>query len=344
MHFTTNTFRRLFAFTLLLALLCRAMPSSAQEIRIVERTSEPLLIAERPWEDFCIGYCQVVREGDAWHMWYASFDHAYQDDRDGMLCYARSRDGVKWEKPNLGLVEYNCSRENNILFRRGVHGHCVFIDSAAEAGERFRMVYSNLVGRQWQVFGATSADGVAWKRIEKPLLSHNSDTQNSCHRDGEVYRLYVRAWSGGDYAGKRVVAYSESRTFGDFPPPTVVLAPDEKDPPDLHFYNPAVAKLRDGLWAMFPSAFHTGDDTVRPHLAVSRDGRTFERVERGEFLSMGKTFDSRAIYVGPGAVPAERPGEFWLYYVGLNVGHDANTPAKTKYAGGIGRFRLAVGK
>src|SRR5262249_28526189 len=37
---------------------------------IIERTTEPLVKADRPWEDFCLGYCQVLRVGDDWHLWY----------------------------------------------------------------------------------------------------------------------------------------------------------------------------------------------------------------------------------------------------------------------------------
>ena len=37
-------------------------------IAVSERTVEPLLKADRPWEDFCFSYCQVLREGDKWHL------------------------------------------------------------------------------------------------------------------------------------------------------------------------------------------------------------------------------------------------------------------------------------
>ena len=308
--------------------------------RIVERTPEPLLKADRPWEDYCVGYCQVIRRGDTWHMWYASFDHEYKGDVDGMLCYARSVDGVKWEKPKLGLVEYGGNTDNNILVRRGMHGHSVFVDEAAPESERFKIVFVDLVGNDWRIFGATSADGLKWKRIEKPLLAKNSDTQTVCFKDGDVYRLYVRMWSDGVYAGKRLVGYSESKTFGDFSDPVSIMAPDEKDPADLQFYNSAPSKLGEGLYAMLPSAFYTGNDTVRPHLAVSPDGKTFQRVGREPFVELGKGFDSKAIYVAPGAVPGDTAGEYWFYYVGSDVGHDASGPDKVKYSGGIGRFRL----
>jgi len=31
------------------------------------------------------------------------------------LCYAESRDGVKWYKPDLGLFKFNGSKSNNIV-------------------------------------------------------------------------------------------------------------------------------------------------------------------------------------------------------------------------------------
>src|SRR4051794_20948591 len=59
----------------------------AQVVRLIERTTEPLLKADRAWEDYCIGYTQVIRDGGVWHMWYASYDHNYRNDADGLLCY-----------------------------------------------------------------------------------------------------------------------------------------------------------------------------------------------------------------------------------------------------------------
>lgn len=38
-------------------------------------------------------------------------------------CYAESRDGLKWEKPKLGLFEFNGSKENNIILT-GTGTHC----------------------------------------------------------------------------------------------------------------------------------------------------------------------------------------------------------------------------
>ena len=61
-------------------------------------------------------------------------------DRVICLAYARSKDGVHWEKPSLGLVDWRGSRENNLLFQYA-HGTGVMIDDREEdPGRRFKMV------------------------------------------------------------------------------------------------------------------------------------------------------------------------------------------------------------
>jgi hypothetical protein len=328
-----------------------AKSASPLHVVVRERTEKPLLISDQPWEDYCIAYANVIREGDMWRMWYTAFDHTYRDDRDSCFCYAFSHDGVHWEKPNLGMKDYDGNRDNNILVLGkavgGLHGQSVFVDPAAPAVERVKMVYSTLVDSKWAVFGAHSAEGIGWFFDKRPLLAFNSDTQTVCIPDGKLYRLYVRMWTGGDFKGLRSVGYSESSTFSNFKPPVQILAPDAADPPNTDLYNNAVTRLSADRYLMFPSAFQhgkveDGKDTVVPHLAQSRDGRHFTRVGREPLLALGQGFDSKGIYVCPGAVPGERPGTWWFYYLGTDVGHDQGTPDKTHHAGGIGRFLLSV--
>jgi hypothetical protein len=312
--------------------------------RIEQRSTKPMLVSDRPYEDFQIGCVNVIREGKVWHMWYSAYDHNYKTDADGYLCYARSADGLKWEKPNLGLVEYGGNKDNNILIAGppigGVHGHTVFLDPSAPAAERFKLVFTKNVNGGWLVAGGTSPDGIHWKLIDKLLLARNSDTQTVCFRDGEVYRMYVRMWSKGVFSGQRLVGYTESKTFGDFPDPVMVLAPDDKDAPDFHFYNSAATKLKDSLYVMFPSAYHGKTGIVIPHMAVSTDGRKWERMGREPKIPLGQGFDSKSIYVGPGAVPGDKLGTWWIYYAGYTAGHDDQYKTKVQHMGGIGRFLL----
>lgn len=114
-------------------------------IAVTERTVEPLLKADRPWEDFCFSYCQVLREGDKWHLWYNTHDHNYRSDTDTYVCYARSTDGVRWEKPALGLYKYGADKDNNILLA-GSNIGSVFLDEKGPRNARFKAAGIRLVG------------------------------------------------------------------------------------------------------------------------------------------------------------------------------------------------------
>ena len=318
-------------------------------LTVLERTREPLLKADRPWESMSIGLDQVLKIGDQWHMWYVACDKDYRTDNDGHFCYARSKDGVHWEKPSLGICSYKGNKQNNILMSG--FNFCSFIyDEKAPPAERFRAVGASerktgsspvRDGGPWWIFGATSPDGIRWKVIEEPLLKKNSDTGNICFRDGDIYRLYVRMWSGGDFNGCRVVGYSESAKFGSFSDPVEILRAGEGDRSDMEFYNSATTKLKDNLYLMFPSGFFTKDGTVIVYAACSRDGKRFQRLGRTPLLGPGKGFDNTCIYVAAGATPGEKPGTYWIYYGGSSVSHDAK-PANIHHDGGIGRFLLKV--
>jgi hypothetical protein len=57
-------------------------------------------------------YGTVLHESGRFRMWYYSRDLSPRDT--GYTCYAESVDGIHWEKPELGLVEVQGSRRNNI--------------------------------------------------------------------------------------------------------------------------------------------------------------------------------------------------------------------------------------
>lgn len=309
------------------------------KLAIVERTTEPLLKADKPWEDFCVNHLRVLQIGTTWHMWYNSYDHNYKNDGDSFLCYATSEDGVHWTRPSLGLFNYGGATNNNIL-AAGIQAPGVFLDLSAPPEERFKIVYVRVKDGQWQSHGGISPNGLHWK-LTGLIQADNADTDNVCFRDGDIYRFYLRMWSGGVFQGKRQVGYTESSTFGNFPAPRVVLEPDKDDPPDMDFYTSAATKLMPGLYVMFPGAFYRDTQLVIPHAALSRDGVNFERVGRTPVLELGKAFDDRCIYVAPG-IPADKPGEFWFYYLGTSAGHDSAYPDKVRFGNGIGRFKLRL--
>ena len=64
----------------------------------------------------------VLRQQGKFRMWYVAADkESFRDfSENGVMsgwrvAYAESNDGIQWEKPNLGLVEYAGNRDNNLV-------------------------------------------------------------------------------------------------------------------------------------------------------------------------------------------------------------------------------------
>ena len=50
-----------------------------------------------------------------------------------VYCYAESRDGVTFAKPDLQLFEHNGSKQNNIIWTGvGTHNFAPFLDTASQ--------------------------------------------------------------------------------------------------------------------------------------------------------------------------------------------------------------------
>ena len=59
-------------------------------------------------------------------------------------------------------------------------------------------------------------------------------------------------------------------------------------------------------------------------------------------LELGAGFDSMGIYVCPGATAGDRPGTWWIYYLGTDIGHDQTLAKGVHNSGGFGRFLLGT--
>src|SRR4051812_42972609 len=75
------------------------------------RSSEIVIRRDQPWEQLMISfYLTVLDEGGKLRMWYICRDDAGEPH----LAYAESTDGVNWQKPALGLVDYKGGKANNL--------------------------------------------------------------------------------------------------------------------------------------------------------------------------------------------------------------------------------------
>jgi len=335
------------AFLAVAALAATTWGAGIPAFNIEQRTTAPLMAADQPWESRSLSFLNVIGTNGTWKCWYASIDTNYVSDDDQLYCYATSSNGVDWVKPDLGRVSYQGSTSNNIILRGGGAGAFVFWDGPAD---RYRMTVIRETNSIFAVFGKDSSNGLDWVEYPDPIFPLNADTQNACLWDVDRYRFYPRMWTGGIGTPNsfRMVGYSESTSFTNFPAPAVILAPDAQDPPSLDFYNSAATKLADELYVMFPSAYYdvdngasgAGAETVVPHMAVSTNGVDFVKIGHAPAVPLGgaTNFDRASIYVGPGCTPGPRTNTWWFHYVGFTNKHNE----AGVYGGGLGRFLLTV--
>ncbi len=99
---------------------------------------EPVVQADRPWEgERAQAWGSVIQEPDGlFRMWYFAFNTERRwDSLDvGGYCYAESRDGIHWEKPNLNLFEFRGSKRNNLFYSCAPDGKNLVEEELARRG------------------------------------------------------------------------------------------------------------------------------------------------------------------------------------------------------------------
>ncbi len=216
------------------------------------KTGQIVIACERPWEQRLGQYHSTLYENKTYHMWYTVYGGA---DSNAVpvrsIAYAKSSDGINWEKPDLGLVEIYGTRKNNIVLGHGfggikgaTHGCMVFIDPLAPSDQRFRLVSNpQELGRYLHIF--SSPDGIHWKLTHRNVLKfrsekHHLDSQNVIFRDQRIqkYVAYVRRNLRPGGSQGRSIARAESTNLSQFPDVEdcpVVLGFDAEDP---QYYDP----------------------------------------------------------------------------------------------------------
>ncbi len=296
---------------------------------------EPLVKADRPWEEgealTGLGVYNTLLEDDGiFKLFYDAGTMTGELDSDEdtgtqrVLAYAESTDGINWIKPNIGTITYKGSRENNLVFGleaspgRDAHGASVFIDPSAADSERYKLVSMGSYKGRFCIFGAVSPDGFKWKLIEKPLVpQYISDVQEIVRFDAEKgkYVGYFRGWTAHEHGtshGRRIISYSETEDFSNWPRPTPLVTASVHDSPDTDIYTNSY-----NLWPgadahlMLPALYHRIEDYTDVHMMTSRDGQNWQRPIQGPILAAGEpgTPSVGSIYAGHGLVSL-KPGEW----------------------------------
>ena len=82
--------------------------------------SNPVIRPDKPWEEDVHIYGNVLYINGKYHIWY--FARCEQYDVKS-VCYARSNDGIHWEKPDLGVIRYK-GQDTNIVLSTITLGEC----------------------------------------------------------------------------------------------------------------------------------------------------------------------------------------------------------------------------
>ncbi len=308
-----------------------------------ERLSEPVLQRDQPWEVgthmwFINGALYDAQER-LYKLWYLAHDPGFREEQPELLwehryAYAVSQDCRDWEKPRLGLVDWNGSKDNNLValpYPTGGDGPLANVVKdlhdpdpkrrykalgmerhARQPGERAVTWSSDpTVGNQPNapqenplVAGLwiyDSADGVVWTRRPRKQLScalvMDGVFLHGFDEDLGAWLVWPRARYEPKY---RTVGVSITRDLDQIPFPQMAMAPDEDDPPGVDFDRLMTIKVPGGYVGLLRVMISKGKERrpIECQLAFSRDARVWSRpAGRAPFLSCGPegSFDDRSI-------------------------------------------------
>lgn len=302
---------------------------------------EIVLVHDAPWEGSGTSYHTIFRDGPILRMYYIAGELTNEDgtkmaSRPLFACYAESRDGIHWDKPVLGLFEFEGSKANNIVWSAPqLDNFTPFKDPNPDCppDELYKSVSAGPGG----LFALKSSDAIHWSRlIDRPILTKGAfDTQNNAFWDPvrKHYWCYIRDF----HDGVRDIRVATSPNFRDWTEPepiAFVEAPEEAlytnqvRPYDRapHIFLGFPARYVERPWSpsfdALPDVEHRknrmrfaprfGTALTDGQFMTSRDGRTFRRWDE-TFLRPGPERRDNWVYgdgyVGLGLIelPAEDP-------------------------------------
>jgi hypothetical protein len=321
------------------------------ELRLHSPTPrEVVMVCDAAWEGSGCGYETVFRDGPIIRMYYIAADLTSADgtklaSRPVFACYAESRDGIRWVKPDLGLFEFGGSKHNNIVWSGpSLDNFTPMKDPNPDCrpGEQYKAVAAGPGGLR----AYKSADGLHWSPlVDQPVITKGAfDTQNNAFWDPlrRHYWCYVRDF----HNGIRDIRVATSPDFHIWTEPVLLQFPDAPDEalytnqilpyhraPHLFLgfptryverpWVPSMKALPDPEHRQRRMKFHPrfGTAVTDGLFMSSRDGRTFHRFdeaflrpgpERQDNWVYGDCYQNLGLLETPAADPTAPP-ELTLY-------------------------------
>jgi len=206
---------------------------------------------DAPWEGNGCGYYTVLhdKKESVYRMYYHAWQIPTGIEPGGPLTigYFESKDGIQWDRPKLGLCEFNGSKDNNIILdRMGDGGQChdfsPFIDQNPNAKPEARYKATGAgFDCEKGVWAYQSPDGIHWTPMAPaPVFTKGIfDSQNISFwsTKEQKYVLYYRIFSGKGASGTRLVNRAVSDDFLNWTDEGTITFPEGEGPQPLaQFY------------------------------------------------------------------------------------------------------------
>ena len=249
-----------------------------------------VLTCDAPWEGNVSAYYTIFEDEGLFRAYYRGwhFDGKSKTAaHPAYTCYAESRDGLTWTKPELGLVEFNGSKANNIIQADpdAAQNFVPFKDThpACAANARFKALAGGMTmlngKKKACLYAYQSADGIHWSKMtgEAAITAGAFDSQNLAFWDtarGE-YRAYWRIFSNN----LRAIRTATSKDFIHWDHQAELTYGDA---PTVHLYTNAIRPYfrAPHLLIGFPTHYlATPKEQVEPDFMTSRDAVKFRRWE-----------------------------------------------------------------
>lgn len=316
--------------------------------RLQLHSPQPANIAlafDSPWDGEFSGYCTALRDGDEVRFYYRGWkpgpigkDGAKRTSQERQLaCMAVSKDGITFTKPKLGLIEFDGSKDNNIIVDHPSHNFTPFIDTRPDVSddERYKALqtHRSTSGLGGGLAAYASADGIHWRVVsEKPVITKGAfDSQNLAFWDPNTqeYRSYYRIFTGGvtddkqwKPSGVRTVALATSKDFKTWTDPQRIDFGDTK--PEQFYTNATTPYFRaPHYYFMLPKRFVSNRSGLEGHKGISdgvflssRDGLHFDREFQQAFIRPGRdklNWGDRSMMTAYGIIQTG-PDEMSVYY------------------------------
>jgi hypothetical protein len=251
---------------------------------------EVAIVHDAPWEGNTCFYHTVFRDGNRYRMYHRgshSVDsHAVSRQ---VVCYAESADGKQWEKPELGIVEFEGSEQNNIIWDAeiGAHNFAPFKDTNPDC--RPQALYKAMGSKGMDaLYAFGSNDGIHWSFLQdEPVITDGGfDSQNLAFWDAER-GCYVEYHRDTRKHGDEKVRDIKTSTSDDFINWSQPVWLDYGDAPVEHLYINQIAPYYRAphIYMGFPKRYtpkRTESDGATNGLSdslfmSSRDGLNFHR-------------------------------------------------------------------